>query len=253
MFRFHEACGQNIILKDDNTVALRNQSFADAVVFSRRPLEENEIFLFEIEEHQKGWAGHLRCGITLYNPANILIPQYLLPDLTVLGQTRAYPIRQCKEDPFNESENHNKGHKIPEKLNLSITQCDDRKYYENVNFELLVKDYKSWPCDIGSRVGILLSPSRQVYFIVNGKQYGPCGKPIPHNENVYAVLDLYGSTKQVRIINCTGKNNGTSFLFFAWRRSVKKLYRKFISSKDDFIAGAYQLFRRTLPNGGFCN
>ena len=65
MFRFHEACGQNIILKDDSTVALRNQSFADAVVFSQRPLEENEIFLFEIEEHQKGWAGHLRCGITI--------------------------------------------------------------------------------------------------------------------------------------------------------------------------------------------
>merc|ERR1719427_1809634 len=100
--RFHAAHGRNITLSDNNRVATRKESFANALVFTERPLEANEVFLFEILEQQEGWAGNIRCGITFHNPAHINIPQYLLPDLMKLGQSFIYAIKPCPADPFND-------------------------------------------------------------------------------------------------------------------------------------------------------
>ncbi|XP_063586008.1 neuralized-like protein 2 [Penaeus indicus] len=88
--RFHPNHGANVILDDDNTVAYRKTSFADAVAISEQPLNPGEIFLVEIEKTEPGWTGHMRLGLTQINPANPELPQlppYSLPDMTNMGNS----------------------------------------------------------------------------------------------------------------------------------------------------------------------
>lgn len=63
------------------------------------------------------------------------------------------------------------------------------------------------PSDTGSRIGMVYvqNPSdankAEMHFIVNGEDQGPCTKDIPYKESdLFAVIDVYGTTKQVKII-----------------------------------------------------
>ena len=209
MLKFHHAHGRNIQLSEKRNTARRTQSFANALVFSHRPLELNEIFLLEIEDHENGWAGHIRMGITLHNPTSIAIPQYLLPDLYQLGKSYVFTIKNSIDDPFND---HGSGTQVEnvkckktEKYIESIKKCQGVNFCDHIDKNVLTKSISCKPCDIESRVGLLISPSRELYFIINGVQFGPCAKNIPTSVNVYVAVDLYGMTKQVRLINCTSK------------------------------------------------
>ncbi|XP_066951573.1 neuralized-like protein 2 [Macrobrachium rosenbergii] len=88
--RFHSNHGANVILYDNNTVAYRKASFANAVTITEQPLHPGDIFLVEIEKTEPGWTGHMRLGLTQLNPANPgleELPQYSLPDMTNMGNS----------------------------------------------------------------------------------------------------------------------------------------------------------------------
>lgn len=196
--RFHQVHGCNITLSKDNTVATRCQSFANALVFSERPLEPDEVFVFEISDQQDRWAGNLRCGITYHNPEHITVPQYLLPDFMKLGKSFVFAIKPCAEDPFSDKK---------QDYIETIEKCPDIKFCDHIDKSLFTKTCAKLdihPCEVGSRIGIFLSPHRELYFIINGIQYGPCTKSIPDHLGVYATADLYGNTKQIKIINYHG-------------------------------------------------
>lgn len=67
----------------------------------------------------------------------------------------------------------------------------------------------SLPTDIGSRIGVYyLKKSNgmaEMHFIFNGVDQGVMADNIPYNDGpLFAVADLYGTTKQLKIIQLTG-------------------------------------------------
>lgn len=153
MFHFFLSChGSNIILCQDNTTALRKQSFANALCFSEKPLRLGELFLLEITSKEVGWSGHLRIGLTQINPIvaaqNGQLPQYALPDLANLGSSWIFPISKSA------SRMHSQNNIIGDsKSPFFRTACG------NVNRSLLLpttgdKDLSEMlPTDSGSRIG----------------------------------------------------------------------------------------------------
>lgn len=66
------------------------------------------------------------------------------------------------------------------------------------------------PTDAGSRIGIMYVPQAgsdkaEMHFIINGEDQGVCEKDIPYKAGpLRAVVDVYGTTKQVRIVQLYG-------------------------------------------------
>lgn len=65
--------------------------------------------------------------------------------------------------------------------------------------------------DTGSRIGIIYVPTVQsttkgeLHFIINGVDRGPVSTDIPLNRApLFVVIDVYGTTKQIRIIQLEG-------------------------------------------------
>lgn len=63
----------------------------------------------------------------------------------------------------------------------------------------------------GSRIGVVYVPNpidstkAEMHFIINGEDQGACTKDIPYKEGpLHAVVDVYGTTKQVKIIQLYG-------------------------------------------------
>jgi len=181
--------------------------------FSEKPLKLGELFLIEIGVKEVGWSGHLRIGLTKINPMDIgcdQLPQYALPDLANLASSWIFPI--SKSAPRQPSQSNI----------LGDSECPYlRTSYGNISRSLLLpssKDNKDssemLPTDTGSRIGVIFVPTpankdlAEMHFIVNGDDIGALAVDIAYKEsNLYVCVDVYGTTKSVKIIETYSINS----------------------------------------------
>lgn len=240
--RFHPYHGENIQLFHENLVAYRKTSFAHALTFSEEPLKPGEIFLVEIEKTERGWSGHLRIGLTQFDPRNhFKLPQYALPDLANMGKSWIYAVNKSHNRIFTGNieidEDQATEPYQPVVGNEDLIQTPRGTFsrslllpvrfpVERKNGHFIPKKGSILPTDVGSRIGIMYVVNEdraEMHFIINGLDQGPCAKNIPYQDGpLYAIVDVYGTTKQVRIIQLYGVTS----LQNACREIILQLVRK---------------------------
>lgn len=236
--RFHSYHGQNLILCDNNMVAYRKTSFAHALAFSEQPLLPGEIFLLEIAQNERGWSGHMRLGLTQHDPGGRFpLPQYALPDLANMGQSWVFAIHN------SEADSEHPGSSPYQRLDASASVLGTGEHIytsrgvvprsmllpnkrprlgssgASTEGEDSTTDFAGspgpscsgkssiLPTDVGSRIGVMYvtrGQSADMHFIINGEDQ-LYATDIPHREGpLYAVVDVYGTTKHVRIVQLYG-------------------------------------------------
>lgn len=219
--KFHPYHGQNIRLSYEDQVAFRETSFAHALTFSEKPLKPGEIFLIEIEKNERGWSGHLRIGLTQFNPSDgFELPQYALPDLANMGRSWISAITKSHNKMISQNtEQENSGTYKSVLGDMEIIHTPQGAFSRNLLLPLnrLNTMYSNnsnrsqdniLPTDVGSRIGVMfcvVDNGAEMHFIINGEDQGPCVKNIPYQSGpLHAVIDVYGTTKQVRIVQLYG-------------------------------------------------
>ena len=99
---FHLICGRQAAVTEDGWAANRRDfasHFNKAVVASRRPLEQGELFEVRLVKKQTTWSGSIKIGITPTPPEKLDFPNSIVGlrdgsivlsghNVTVNGETR---------------------------------------------------------------------------------------------------------------------------------------------------------------------
>uniref|UniRef100_A0A8V5H327 Uncharacterized protein n=1 Tax=Melopsittacus undulatus TaxID=13146 RepID=A0A8V5H327_MELUD len=209
--RFHRVHGTNIRLDGARMRATRVESFGHGLCFSQEPLAPGELFLVQIEEKERGWCGHLRVGLTALDPQRLQpVPEYSLPDLVNMGDTWVFAItrnhnrvavdgeeaRAPPGDPFLCIERV----RIPRDVLVGRSRPGR---YSHILDELYRTNVLP-PTARRSRIGVLYTPqpdgTADMHIIINGEDMGPSARQLPTARPLYAVVDVFASTKSVRVI-----------------------------------------------------
>ena len=176
-YRFHAVCGANVALSPDRRTAMRRRSFKDGVVFSDRPLRPRETFEIEIVALEREWVGSLRFGLTARNPTGPSPPPpFAVPILT--GKPGTYVLAGCAVHGT-----------VDEATTVSWIRDG---YALNLDDLGEIKE--------GTRLGVLYDPFGRLIFTVDGNERGVACEGLPHDVPLFAVLDIYGRAKAVRVM-----------------------------------------------------
>ncbi|KAJ6655549.1 hypothetical protein lerEdw1_005020 [Lerista edwardsae] len=191
--RFHHIHGANIRVDPSRTQATRVESFAHGLCFSQAPLGPGQLFLVEIAEKEAGWCGHLRVGLTAQDPGRLEpVPEYSLPDLDrAPGRLQRFlsspyllieETRIPRDKLVGRSRPGRYSHILDDLYRANVLPATARR----------------------SRIGVLytLQPdgTANMHIVINGADMGPSARGLPASCPLYAVVDVFASTKQVRII-----------------------------------------------------
>lgn len=210
--RFHPVHGANVRLDPSGTRATRVASFAHGLCFSREPLGPGQLFLVEIEEKEPGWCGHLRVGLTAHDPAGLRVPEYSLPDLASMGDTWVFAITRHHNRVAREGgEARVRGFLSEPYLRIEQVRVPRDKLvgrsrpgrYSHI-LDDLYKTNALPPTARRSRIGVLYTPradgTADMHIVINGEDMGPSARNLPAARPLYAVIDVFASTKSVRVI-----------------------------------------------------
>ncbi|XP_042657187.1 neuralized-like protein 2 isoform X1 [Tyto alba] len=213
--RFHRVHGTNVRLDASRTRATRVESFANGLCFSQEPLAPGQIFLVEIEEKELGWCGHLRVGLTAHDPQSLeVVPEYSLPDLVNMGDTWVFAITRSHNRVAAEGEEAPARARGPpqepflliERVRIPRDALVGRSRpgrYSHILDDLYKMNVLPATAR-RSRIGVLytLCPdgTADMHIVINGEDMGPSARRLPAARPLYAVVDVFASTKSVRVI-----------------------------------------------------
>ncbi|KAJ1123344.1 hypothetical protein NDU88_001815 [Pleurodeles waltl] len=215
--RFHRVHGTNVRIDPTGTQATRVDSFANGLCFSQDPLQPGQVFLVEIEEKELGWCGHLRVGLTARDPRSLeVVPEYSLPDMVNTGDSWVFAITRNHNRVTAEGEEppspepgrgilsdpylHVEKYKIPKDKLVGRSRPNR---YSHI-LDNLYKTNVLPPTARRSRIGVLYTPQADgtgdMHIIINGEDMGASARALPAQQPLYAVVDVFASTKSVRVV-----------------------------------------------------
>ena len=156
--------GYNASFSTDYCTVTRHNSYSNCVVFMSQPIEINDIIQLEFLAEARGWAGHMRFGITTQAPRtlNTIPPNgmtfYARDDYWILSSGKLHNRNQ--EDDYQ------------------------------LNFENL---------KVGDIVALSIDSKNQMVFYKNGIFQGIAVYNLPKGTKYQAVIDVYGSAKSIKL------------------------------------------------------
>lgn len=165
---FHSKCGHLVTLSPELKSASRTHAateFNHGLVFSSRPLQDDEIFEVRIDSKVNSWSGSIEVGVTVCDPESLVTP---FPSSATELRSGAWIMS---------------GNSI---------QKDGRVIQENYGTDLA-------RLEEGDRVGVVKTAQGDLIFFVNGVSQSVAATQLP--PKVFAVVDLYGKCARVSIMD----------------------------------------------------
>ncbi|XP_077270706.1 neuralized E3 ubiquitin protein ligase 4 isoform X1 [Temnothorax americanus] len=159
---FHRRCGHRVTLSNNNCTATRNFSeYNNGLVFSAKPLQDDELFEVTIDKKIISWSGSIEIGVTECDPETLEIPSC------------AINLRHGSWIMTGSGIVHD-GDRIVEIYGMDLTDLVE-----------------------GNTLGVMRTSNHELVFHINGVSQGVAVSNIP--ERIFAVVDMYGDCVQVSV------------------------------------------------------
>ncbi|CAB4005063.1 Hypothetical predicted protein, partial [Paramuricea clavata] len=164
-YTFHPCSGENIAFRNHGHTAVRARSFNGGLVFSDKPLENEAVFEIRIDKMDTKWTGSLSIGVTSHVP-----PTHAPAEV---GELRNNTVFLSGSSVFKDG--------------VKVRGC-------SVFLDRLQE---------GSRIGLQRQYDGSLHVFVDSKYKGVAASDVP--QGVFGVVDVYGSTQIVSIVNTTNR------------------------------------------------